>query len=217
MATISDLLLEPEFRQLHLIAGEKGVYRQLSGINVIESADLIPFCRPNELLVTTGIQMKNNASQLEELISKSFEKKVAGFIINTGPYISQVPLTIIQFANQNHFPIFVMDWNYRIADLLKNTFQFISLKQQSLHEQQSDEKLLYNLIFRYDQNIFRTSIPQQLEKRGFPKGAELGIITCTTSSSSKNSINRYTAIIFYEFQKRYNYFLPQNITINSSS
>ncbi|MEK9196781.1 PucR family transcriptional regulator ligand-binding domain-containing protein [Lysinibacillus halotolerans] len=207
MATISDLLLEPEFRQLHLIAGEKGVYRQLSGINVIESADLIPFCRPNELLVTTGIQMKNNASQLEELISKSFEKKVAGFIINTGPYISQVPLTIIQFANQNHFPIFVMDWNYRIADLLKNTFQFISLKQQSLHEQQSDEKLLYNLIFRYDQNIFRTSIPQQLEKRGFPKGAELGIITCTTSSSSKNSINRYTAIIFYEFQKRYNYFL----------
>ena len=209
MATISELMLEPEFKQLKLIAGESGVNRKISGINVIESADLIPFCRPNEILVTTGIQMKSDFNQLEKLIRKSFEKRVACFILNIGPYITAVPPSIVQFANEHHFPIFLMEWKYRVADLLKNTFQFISLKQQTQHQQQSDEKLLYNLIFRYHQ--YDSSIEHQFEKRGFPKGAELGIITCTTTSTTKtHNISRYAPIIFYEFQKRYNYFLSLN-------
>lgn len=204
MASVSELLVEPEFKMLHLVAGENGVYRQISGINVIESGDLIPFCRPNEIIITTGIHLDNDLKQLEELIKKAFEKRVAAFIINTGPYISNIPSSIIKFANDKNFPIFKMEWKYRIADLLKSTFQFLSFKQQSAHQQQTDEKLLYNLIFRYDE--FQISI-ESLEKRGFPKGSELGIITCTTPASSKNSIHRYESIIFYEFQKRYNYFL----------
>ena len=209
MATVSELILEPEFKHLKLIAGENGVNRKISGINVIESAELIPFCRPNEILVTTGIQMKSDFNQLENLIRKAFEKRVACFILNIGPYITTVPPSIIQFANEHQLPIFLMEWKYRVADLLKNTFQFISVKQQTQHQQQSDETLLYNLIFRYHQ--YQTSIEQQLEKRGFPKGTELGIITCTTISTTKNpTISRYTSTIFYEFQKRYNYFLSLN-------
>lgn len=204
MAFVSELLAEPEFNMLHLIAGENGIYRQISGINVIESVDLIPFCRPNEIIVTTGIHLDSDSKKLEELVKKAYEKRVAGFIINTGPYISIVPSSIIQFANDKNFPIFILEWKYRIADLLKSTFQFLSLKQQSAHQQETDEKLLYNLIFRYDE--FQFSM-ESIEKRGFPKGSELGIITCTTPTTSKNSIHLYESIIFYEFHKRYNSFL----------
>lgn len=204
MASVSELLTEPEFKMLQLIAGDNGVYRQISGINVIESVDLIPFCRPNEIIVTTGIHLDSDSMQLEELIKKAFEKRVAGFVINIGPYISMVPSSIIQFANDKNLPIFIMDWQYRIADLLKSTFQFLSFKQHSAHQRQTDEKLLYNLLFRYDE--FQFSI-DSLEKRGFSKGAELGIITCTTPTSSKNRTHRYESIILYEFQKRYNHYL----------
>ncbi|HWL13657.1 MAG TPA: PucR family transcriptional regulator ligand-binding domain-containing protein [Ureibacillus sp.] len=204
MASVSELIAEPEFKMLQLIAGETGVTRQISGINVIESVDLIPFCRPNEIIVTTGIHLENDFTQLDELIKKAFEKRVAGFIINTGPYITKIPSSAMQFANDNNFPIFEMPWKYRIADLLKSTFQFLSLKQHSAHQQQTDAKLLYNLIFHYDDEQFSA---EQLEKRGFSKGAELGIITCTTSTSSTNSIHRYESFIIYEFQKRYKSFL----------
>ncbi|RKJ03430.1 PucR family transcriptional regulator, partial [Butyricicoccus sp. 1XD8-22] len=68
MTTVRELLHAPEFQHLQLIAGENGLNRKLSGINVIESTDLIPFCRPNELIVTTGVQMKNDLNQLEQLI-----------------------------------------------------------------------------------------------------------------------------------------------------
>lgn len=204
MASLSQLIGDPEFKMLKLIAGDNGLYRQITGINVIESVDLIPFCRPNELIITTGIHLDRNSEQLEKLIMSSFEKRVAGFIINTGPYISEIPSAIIQFANEKNFPIFEMAWKYRIADLLKSTFQFISAKQYLTSQQQTDERLLYNLIFHYNDFQFSS---ESLEKRGFPPGSELGIITCKTPASSKNSIHRYESNIFYEFQKRYNYFL----------
>lgn len=207
MAIISELLNEPEFKQLNLIAGEKGVGRSFSGINVVESPDLVPFCRPNELIVTTGIQMKNDVGQLEKLVSKAFEKKVAGFIINVGPYIPAIPNTIIQFANEHDFPILQMGWKHRIADLLKHTFAFISSTQQTQYFKQTDETLLYQLIFRYGQH--HHTLHHQLQQRGFSNGAELCIITCTPTTPETN-INRFSAVIQYELQKYSNSFLKLN-------
>ena len=52
MSTISQMLQSTFFPQLHLIAGENGIYRQVNGINIVEKEELTMFCRPNEL--TTG-------------------------------------------------------------------------------------------------------------------------------------------------------------------
>lgn len=202
VTTMKELLHAPEFQHLQLIAGENGLNRKLTGINVIESNDLISFCRPNELIVTTGIQMKNDSQQLEQLIRHSYSRKVSGFIINIGPYIPEVTKSILQFANDNHFPLFLMDWKYRVADLLKNTIELLSFNQVT--HQENEQKLLYNLLFRFDHP--RMDIAKHLELRGIPTGAELGIITCTTKNFD-HSITQYTDIIFHEFQNRYNDFL----------
>nr|WP_106783053.1 PucR family transcriptional regulator [Lysinibacillus timonensis] len=204
MTTVRELLHAPEFQHLQLLAGEGGLNRKLSGINVIESTDLIPFCRPNELIVTTGVQMKNDVDQLEQLIRHSHSKKVAGFIINVGPYIPKVPESIVQFADEKQFPLFQMEWKYRVADLLKNTIELISMTQASINQQHNEEKLLYNLIFRYDHP--RMLIEEKLLQKGIPKGAELGIITCTTKNAN-HPISQYSEIIFHEFQNRYHRFL----------
>ena len=203
MITVKELLHAPEFQHLQLIAGEQGTGRRLNGINIIESNDLISFCRPNELIVTTGVQMKNDFTQLEQLIRHAYSKKVSGFILNVGPYIPEIPKSIVQFANENDFPLFQLEWQYRVADLLKNTIELLSMNQFS-SQQDNEQKLLYNLIFRYDHP--RMDIGEQLLRRGIPKGAELGIITCTTKNFN-HSISQYTDIIYHEFYNRYNTFL----------
>ena len=201
--TIKELLHAPEFQHLQLVAGENGLSRKLTGINVIESNDLISFCRPNELIVTTGIQMKNDFGQLEELIRHAYSRKVAGFIINVGPYIPEVTDPILQFANDNNFPLFLLEWKHRVADLLKNTIELLTLNQTP-HQQETEQKLLYNLIFRYDHP--RMEIEKHLLQRGIPSGAELGIITCTTKTFN-HSVSQYEDIIYHEFYNRYHDFL----------
>ncbi|MGE7688806.1 PucR family transcriptional regulator [Lysinibacillus sp. NPDC097214] len=200
MGTIRKIVEGVQFPMLTLVAGHNGTYRRVTGINVVESIDLIMFCRPNELVVTTGINLSSGDS-LEQLVKLAFAKKVAGFIINTGPYIPNIPESVTSFANEHDFPIFHMPWNYRIADLLKTTFQFIANHHQELS---IEEKVLYNLLFHYKQNAHY--IKDQLALLGFPLGRELAIISCTTNSVQTN-IDRYEVMIQFAFQNRYKRFL----------
>ncbi|MDM5247390.1 PucR family transcriptional regulator ligand-binding domain-containing protein [Lysinibacillus sp. G4S2] len=201
MGTIRKIVEGVQFPMLTLVAGHSGTYRRITGINVVESIDLIMFCRPNELVVTTGINLSSQGESLEQLVKLAFSKKVAGFIINTGPYIPDIPESVINFANKHDFPIFQMPWSYRIADLLKITFQFISNHHQELS---IEEKILYNLLFHYKQNA--NYIKDQLALLGFPQGKEFAIISCTTNGL-QTSIDRYEVMIQFAFQNRYKRFL----------
>lgn len=201
MGTIRKIVEGVQFPMLTLVAGHSGTYRRVTGINVVESNDLIMFCRPNELVVTTGIHLNADVNSLEQLVKQAYAKKVAGFIINTGPFIPNIPEAVISFANQYDFPIFQMPWNYRIADLLKTTFQFIANHHQELS---MEEKVLFNLLFHYKQNA--NSMKDQLAQLGFPQGRELAIITCTTVGTQA-SIDRYEVLVQFAFQNRYQRFL----------
>lgn len=201
MGTIRKIVEGIQFPMLTLVAGHSGTYRRVTGINVVESNDLIMFCRPNELVVTTGINLDAQEDSLEQLVKQAYAKKVAGFIINIGPFIPTIPEAVISFANQHDFPIFQMPWSYRIADLLKTTFQFIANHHQELS---IEEKVLFNLLFHYKANA--NSIKDQLAQLGFPQGRELAIITCTTTGTQA-TIDRYEVMIQFAFQNRYQRFL----------
>ncbi len=197
MGTIRKMVEGVQFPMLTLVAGHSGTYRRVTGINVVESSDLIMFCRPNELVVTTGINLDAQRDSLEQLVKQAHTKKVAGFIINTGPFIPTIPEAVISFANQYDFPIFQMPWNYRIADLLKTTFQFIASHHQELS---IEEKALFNLLFQDKPNTY--AIKEQLTQLGFPQGRELAIITCTTIDAQA-TIDRYEIMIQFALQNRY--------------
>ncbi|WP_107925140.1 PucR family transcriptional regulator [Lysinibacillus parviboronicapiens] len=201
MGTIRKIVEGVQFPMLTLVAGHSGLYRRVTGINVVESIDLIMFCRPNELVVTTGINLSQQDDALEQLVKLAFAKKVAGFIVNTGPYIPDIPVSVITFANEHDFPLFQMPWNCRVADLLKTTFQFIATHQQ---EHSVEEKILYNLLFHYKQHS--NAMKENLLQLGFLQGRELAIITCTTVGG-QSSIDRYEVMIQFAFQHRYKRFL----------
>ncbi|WP_210471516.1 PucR family transcriptional regulator [Sporosarcina sp. 6E9] len=201
MATIRNIVEGALFPMLTLVAGQSGMYRRVRGINVVESIDLIMFCRPNELVVTTGINFPHQNTSLKQLVKLAYTKKIAGFIVNTGPYIPDIPESVISFANEHELPIFQMSWDYRIADLLKTTFQFISNHEQ---EHSTEDQVLYNSLFHYKQHADSTR--KNLMQLGFPQSAELAIITCTTTDACSN-IDSYEILIQFAFQNRYKRFL----------
>lgn len=203
MVKISELLSDPNFQHLQLIGGQAGIHKSFSGINVIESADLVPFCRPNELIVTTGIQMNNDERQLERLIKSSHAKKIAGFIINIGPYIPRVPNAIIQFANEKQLPVFQFEWKYRIADLLKMTFEFISKKQNMHYQQNNEKRILQQLLFDIDSPL--EELKELLKQRGISKEESFCVITCLLNQPN-NKYFQYRKLIDYEFQQYFKYF-----------
>ncbi|UZN00751.1 PucR family transcriptional regulator ligand-binding domain-containing protein [Lysinibacillus sp. MHQ-1] len=79
MGTIRKIVEGVQFPMLTLVAGHSGTYRRVTGINVVESNDLIMFCRPNELVVTTGINLDADEDSLEQLVKQAYAKKSSWF------------------------------------------------------------------------------------------------------------------------------------------
>lgn len=203
MVKISELLSDPNFHYLQLIAGQAGIHRNFSGINVIESADLVSFCHPNELIVTTGIQLNHDEEQLKKLIISLYSKKIAGFIINIGPYIPRVPSSIIRFADEKQLPLFQFEWKYRIADLLKMTFELISKRQNKDYQQNNEKGILQQLLF--GANCPYEEMNELLKQKGISEDYSFCVITCLLENP-EDRLSQYRKLIDYEFQKYFPHF-----------
>ncbi|WKB35457.1 PucR family transcriptional regulator ligand-binding domain-containing protein [Terrilactibacillus sp. S3-3] len=201
MATLQKLFLLPELKEIALVAGKPGLDRAISGVNVAESVDLAEFYRPNELIVTTGINMANDSKKVVAMVESVFAHKTAGIVLNTGPFIPEIPQQVIDFANQQQFPVFQMPWSYRIADFLKITVQFLVTEQDS---QTTVERILSDILFKTDMN--RERVLKELSQFGFKAGAEFGIIACVFSASQEPA-PPFRRIIENAFAQRYRRFL----------
>ncbi|MGP7818175.1 PucR family transcriptional regulator [Niallia sp. 01092] len=197
MVTLKQFTASSEFNVISIVAGEKGLDRPITGVNVTESSDLAEFYRPNELIITTGINMENNPEKLVDMVEIAFHRKAAGIVLNTGPYIPSIPKQILTFADAHHFPVFQMPWDYRVADFLKITVQFLATAQNA---QTRTEKILTNLLFNPDPPY--ENISNELSHLGYKSDATFSIIVCAVSHSDV-SITTFIDQIEHTFNKRY--------------
>lgn len=105
--------------KLKLLAGEKGLSVPISWVHYVEDIGNISFVRGNELIITTGMDQKNDASSLTNLVKSLIASPSSALIINTGKYIqaNHIPQEVYDLCNQHNFPLFSMPWQVHIADI----------------------------------------------------------------------------------------------------
>ena len=97
-----------------------------------------------ELLFITGIGIKNDSGDLADLVKKGAAKKIAGLVINVGPYIAKAPQEIIDLADELHFPVFELPWKVKLAEVTKDICAYIVEKQA---EDKSIRDLFENILY----------------------------------------------------------------------
>ncbi|MBB6446185.1 PucR family transcriptional regulator [Bacillus benzoevorans] len=201
MVTLKTIMSSAGFKDITLAAGEAGLNRQMTGVNVAEVIGLTEFFRPHELLVTTGMNTANDVGKLIEMVKTALQHKAAGMVLNIGPYIPAIPEQVLRFADEHQFPIFQMPWRCRIADFLKTTIQFLASSQTV---ESKNREVLSRLLFQqhYDENF----ITGELLQAGFKKKADYGIIVCSTNGS-KQPVTAFSDAINNEFSRRYKHYL----------
>lgn len=104
--------------EIDLVAGKNGLSNLVELFHVVEVSELVDFLQGNEIIVTTGIGLKNN-QDLVKIVKAIVAKKASAMIINLGPYIQEVDNQIIDFCNENAFPLFTVPWHIYMANVLK--------------------------------------------------------------------------------------------------
>lgn len=100
---------------MKLVAGKEGIWNEVSWIHIVENEGNAAFLKGAELVLFTGIQGQNQ-DELCGLVDAIRRQGACGIVFNIGPYIQEVPSSIIEYANENDFPVFTLPWSVKLVE-----------------------------------------------------------------------------------------------------
>ncbi len=118
--TIEDMLLVSQQRyRMKIEAGNDGWSNSISWLLMLEDITIINRFTGKELAVTTGLGFQTEGAILE-LLKMLTAHNASGLIINTGFYIKKIPVSAIDYCNENGFPLLTVPWDIQLADMIKD-------------------------------------------------------------------------------------------------
>lgn len=141
--TIEDALLQTgQQYKLTLLAGKNGCGNAMSWVHMIEDTTIIKQLWGKELAVTTGLGFPTSEA-LKKFIECLVRYHSVGLIINTGKYIFDISQDIIDYCNEQDFPLLITPWEVHMADLIKD------FSMRCLSSEKEDRQ-----ISKYFKNVF---------------------------------------------------------------
>ena len=133
--TIEDALVQTQEQyHLKLLAGREGCSNAMSWVHMIEDTTIIQQLWGKELAVTTGLGFQSHDS-LFDFIKCLVKYHSVGLVINTGKYIFEIPQDIIDYCNEQDFPLLTTPWEVHMADLIKD------FSMRCLYSQREDNQI----------------------------------------------------------------------------
>ena len=164
MISCREIINLPSLAKLNIVAGKSGLDRLIRWVHFIDLPDVIPWVQGGELLIITGIGLNGNLDKLQDIMKGIIKKKLAGLIINIGPYIKDIPAEVANLAEQASFPVFTLPWEVKIIEVTKDICSHIVMKQT---EERSIKDFLEQLL------LFPLIDPEVLIQRAAYYGYDL--------------------------------------------
>lgn len=164
MISCREIINLPSLSKLSLVAGKSGLDRVVRWVHFIDLPDVIPWVQGGELLIITGIGLNGDIDKLQDIVRGSIKKKLAGLIINIGPYIKEVPAEVVSLADQAGFAIFELPWEVKIIEVTREICSHIVMKHT---EERSIKDFLEQLL------LFPLADPEVLIQRAAYYGYDL--------------------------------------------
>ncbi len=129
--TVANLMQLDSMTGSEIIAGECGLWKPISMLNIMEVPDIIDWVQPGDFLLTTAYSFKDHKEGLTTLIDALIEKDIAGFGIKTKRYVDEIPQEAREKAELNEFPIIEIPYDVSFSNILIEGYTQIINAQMS--------------------------------------------------------------------------------------
>ena len=114
--TVRDLLSVEFFRDFKVIAGRKGLNREIQGVTVADAPDGYRWKSEKELCFTSGYVFSNEPDFITGIFQG--ENQISALIIKRGRYLEEVPEYIIRQGDEHDVPIITMPYGIPWMDAI---------------------------------------------------------------------------------------------------
>lgn len=120
--------------KMKLLAGKSGCSASIGWVNLVEDYTVIQFLWSNDLVVTLGVSFQTEEA-LMDCVQRLVKRHCAGLIVNTGKYILDIPQSIIDYCEENNFPLITMPWEINVGTVIKD------ISYHCIQAQDDDKKI----------------------------------------------------------------------------
>lgn len=147
MIKVNEIISQPLFSDLRALTNEQTLEREVATVDITETPDVANFTTRRSLILTTAMVFNNKQKQLIPFIESLIEADVAGLCIKTSRFLQKVDPEVIEYANENRFPIIEIPAGTTLGILSHNLLDYILGKQT--------QNVLYALdIQKHYSNLF---------------------------------------------------------------
>lgn len=170
-----------------LLAGKNGIHNPVTWVHMVETMEASDFLQGGEIAFTTGLGLGTNVDLLE-LITFMKLKNVSGVIVNTGPFIEYISEEVIDFCNENDFPLYVVPWKIHLAEIMRIFCFAITKDEESALKTASGFKNA--IFFPKQEDLYIISLSRQ----GFATESEYSVCVINLDSKTKDLEGRLESL-----------------------
>ena len=97
---IQELLSQEYFKDFYVLAGAKGLHREIQGITVMEAPDAFHWTKGKELVLSSGYVIAKEPDCIEKAFREGSVQKSAGMMIKRERYLEKIPEEILRLFDQ---------------------------------------------------------------------------------------------------------------------
>ncbi|MBV6762254.1 PucR family transcriptional regulator [Rhodococcus opacus] len=134
--TIREALTLPSLAGSTLLAGAGGLDQTVLRVNVIEVPDILPWVKPNELLITTGFPLRHADSgepfdplALVELVEGLARCGAAALGVKEGRYLGDLPAAMLEASDRVDIPLFLIPHDIGFDEVMSEVFTHLVDRQ----------------------------------------------------------------------------------------
>ncbi|MFE0381822.1 PucR family transcriptional regulator [Streptomyces inhibens] len=144
---VREVLSSPCLAGARLVAGESGLDRVVQRLNVMEVPDILPWTKPNELLLTTGYPLRETPEALAALVAGLEERQLAAVAVKLGRYLDELPPEMLDMADRLGLPLVILPDDVAFDDILNQVLTDILNRQAAVLARSEDaHRALVNVV-----------------------------------------------------------------------
>ena len=106
--TVRDLMNVEYFRDFKVIAGHKGLNREIQGVTVADAPDGYRWKTEKEICFSSGYVFANNPDFINGMFQG--ESQLSALVIKRGRYLEEIPDYIVQLCESQDVPLITMPY-----------------------------------------------------------------------------------------------------------
>jgi len=122
MITVDDFLTKSSMNDFILIAGHSGVNKEIRAVSIMDAPDSYKWLKGGEFILTSGFLFGGDEWQIEHFIKNLINAGSSALGIKKGRFLSIIPDSIIEIANQAGFPIIEIPYHFGWSEIIASFY-----------------------------------------------------------------------------------------------